>query len=334
MLADARADISPVRYPLMGRDRNQNRLITLYLPRSQWPFRWRDVDAETCRRYRQFISAELSSPGDAIISGAALSRRFTPAAAQALRDSLESFGFRRFHVILYLRDPADYYISDMQQMLKGSDATAPMGLHPKAFRYRMRRMTETWEHVFPDSLVVRKFPAKSESDITADFSALVYEFFGISLPRIPERMNSSISAEAMQIIQDYRLAFSPDDGGILTPDAAELVRFMQQSQAQVVQTKPVLKPEVAQCIRANHRTDGDFIKLHYGVDLGLTESQSTDLELGDNYRVGDLVESLDPEILYELLLRLAKSDLGKAPAKRSLARRAASRAYRAIRNRS
>jgi hypothetical protein len=114
MLADAREDISHIRYILIGRDRNQNRLITLYPRRNQWPLHWHDVDAETCRRYCQFISADFSSPGDAMISGAALSRWLTPAAVQALMDSLESFGFRRFHLTLYLRDPADYYLSDMQ----------------------------------------------------------------------------------------------------------------------------------------------------------------------------------------------------------------------------
>jgi hypothetical protein len=332
MLADAREFIAPVRYPLMNGDRDQNRLVNLYLPRDKWPVQWRDVRPETCREYRRFISRELAAPGDVIISAESLSSWFDPVAAQKLREDLEGFGFRRFHVIIYFRDPAEYYLSDIHQMLKTSDATAPMGCHPRAFRYHMRRMTETWEQAFPGSLVVRKFPAKSESDVTADFSALVYERLGVSLPRVPERANPTISAEAMQIIQDYRHAFPPDDGVILTPDAAALVRFLQQSQAEVAQTKPVLKPEVARCIRANHRADGDLIKLHYGVDLGLKESQSADLELGVNYRVSDLVKSLDPEIVYELLLRLAKSQLGRTPAKRSLARTAASRAYLAIRN--
>jgi hypothetical protein len=207
-----------------------------------------------------------------------------------------------------------------------------MGLHPKTFRYQMRCMTETWEHVFPGILVVRKFPAKSGSDTTGDFSALVYEFLGISLRHIQEWMNFSISAEAMQIIHYNRLAFSPNNGGILRSDAAELVRFMQQSHADVAKTKPVLKPGVAQCIRANHRADGDFISLRYGVDLGLTEAQSAGVEIGDDYRVGDLLESLDPEITYELLLRLAKSELRKIPGHRSPIRAAASWTCRAIRN--
>jgi hypothetical protein len=332
MLAVSRAVIAPVRYPLINGDRDQNRLVNLYLPRDKWPEPWRDIRPETCRKYRRFISRELAAPGSVIVSAESLSSWFDPVAAQKLREDLEGFGFRRFHVIIYFRDPAEYYLSNINQMLKNPAVSTPMGCHPRGFSYHMRRMTETWEQAFPGSLVVRKFPPTPESDVSADFSALAYELLGVSLPRIPERANPTISAEAMQIIQDYRLAFSWDDGRGLTQDLAGLVRFLQQSQAEVAQTKPVLKPEVAQCIRANHRADGDFIKLHYGVDLGLTESQSAELELGDNYRVSDLVEYLDPKITYELLLRLAKSELRKISAQRSPIRAAASRTYRAIRN--
>jgi hypothetical protein len=332
MLAVSREVIAPVRYPLMNGDRDQNRLVNLYLPRDKWPVQWRDVRPETCREYRRFLSRELAAPGDVIISAESLSSWFDLVAARKLREDLEGFGFRRFHVIIYFRDPAEYYLSNINQMLRTSDASAPMGCHPRAFRYHMQRMTETWEQAFPGSLVIRKFPPTPQSNVSSDFSAIVYNHLGVELPRVPERANATMSAEAMQIIQDYRLAFSPEGGGILTPDAAALVRFLQQTQAEVAQTKPVLQNHVAAYIRANHREDGDYIKLHYGVDLDLTASQSGDVELGDCYRVGNLVKSLDPEIVYELLLRLARSELGKSPAKLSLTRTAASRAYRAIRN--
>jgi hypothetical protein len=274
----------------------------------------------------------LAAPGDVILSAESLSSWFDRVAAQKLREDLEGFGFRRFHVIIYLRDPAKYYLSNLNQMLKTSDVSAPMGCHPSTFRYHMQRMTETWEQAFPGSLVVRKYPPTPQSDVPSDFRTLVYDYLGVELPRVPERANATMSAEAMQIIQDYRLTFSPHGGGILTPDAAALVRFLHQSQAEVAQTKPVLRNHVAACIQANHRGDGDYIKLHYGVDLNLTASQSGDVELGDCYRVGDLVESLDSTIVYELLLRLARSELGRSLAKRSPTRTAASRTYRAFRN--
>lgn len=332
MLADAREHMAPVRYPIMDRDRDQNRLVTLYLPRDQWPVQWRHVGPETCRRYRSFISKELTSADDAIISGEALSSWFNPAAAQRLRDDLEGFGFQRFHVILYIRDPADYYLSFMQQILKVSANGSPMGSHPALFRYELQCMAQTWEEAFPGSLVVRKYPAESASDIAADFCAQVSEYLGVSLPSIPARMNTTISAEAMQIIQDYRLAFWPNNGGILTPDAARLVRFLTEATTDVPQNKPVLKPAIAECIRANHKQDAEYIYSHYGVDLGLRETQPTHLQADHSFRVGDLVQTLDSEVVRELLLRLAKSELERAPAKRSLARRIASRAYRAIRS--
>lgn len=330
MLADGREDLAPVRYPLMKPDRDQNRLVTLYLPRDQWPVQWRHVRPRTRRRYRRFISKELASADAAIISGEALSSWFDLAAARKLREDLERFGFQRFHVILYVRDPADYYLSFMQQILKVSADGSPRGFHPASFRYELKRTALTWEEAFPGSLVVRKFPAKSESDICADFCAQVSEYLGISLPRTPTRMNETISAEAMQIIQDYRLAFWPNNGGILTRDAARLVKFLMESTTDIPQNNPVLKPAVAECIRANHKQDAEFIYDRYGVELGLRDAQPTQLRIDRNFRVGDLIQTLDPEVVRALMLRLAKSELEKAPPKRSLALRLASRVRRVI----
>jgi hypothetical protein len=331
VLAETAKVDSTFSFPLMNGDHNQNRLVTVYLPHSELPVHWRHAP-EACQRYRRFVLKELATARNAVISAEALSAYFNTRAAEQLRDDLERIGFRRFHVILYVRDPADYFLSFLQQILKSSDQTAPIGSHPASFRYGLRHISETWEHAFPGCVEVRKFPDNPPTaDVTQDFSALVQEHLGVSLPVISTRMNATISAEAMQIIQDYRLAFWPDNGGIVTPDTTRLVRFLEASMAEVPQNKPVLKPAVRACIRANHQLDGDFIYSRYGVDLGLTETQPVQFELDRSYRVGDLVESLDPEIVRELLLRLAKSEMERAPAKRSLARRVASRAVRAVR---
>ena len=49
-----------------------------------------------------------------------------------------------------------------------------------------------------------------------------------------------------------------------------------------------------------------------------------------NHRIDDIVESVDPDIVRELLLRLARVELGRRPAQRPLPLRLAARAYRAV----
>jgi ribosomal protein S13 len=315
----------------MNGEHNHNRLVTAYLPHDQLPVHWRHAP-EACRRYHRFILEELRSSSSAIISGEALSAFFTTAAAERMREDLERLGFRRFHVILYVRDPADYFLSFLQQTLKSSDEKAPMGWHPATFRYDIRRIVETWEQVFPGNLIVRTFAGNAEANVVEDFSSLLQEHLGMSLKPSRARMNATISAEGMKILQDYRLAFWPDNQGVLTPDTARLVSFLEQSTAAVHQTKPVLKSKVAEHIRANHEADMNFIYSRYGVELRQPNAIPQKQNLRPAYRVVDLVESLDSEVVHEVLLRLAKSELERTPAKRSLARRIASRAYRAIRS--
>ncbi len=332
-LANSRDRFAAVRYPVIGRDRDHNRLLTLYFPHDQLPVHWQHVSPEATRRYRRLLFEELAAVKSAIFSAEALSSYFTPAAAQQLRADLEYAGFQRFHVILYVRDPADYFLSAMQQTLKSTSDAAPMGYNPASFRYEFRRMSETWEDAFPGSLVVRKFLGGSKMDVVQDFSALTQEFLGISVNARPAMMNTTISAESMQILQNYRLAFWPDNGGVATPDTTRLISFLEGAAGDIAQTKPVLKRALAEHIRANHVEDAAFIRSRYGVDLLLTDSRpAPSLHVDQPYRVGDLLERVDPEVVHQLLLRLAKTELERRPPTRSIPHRVASRTYRGLRN--
>jgi hypothetical protein len=251
---------------------------------------------------------------------------FSAPHASLLRQDLESLGFRDFHVVLYVRDPADYFLSFMQQFLKASDPQ-PFIKDPVSWRYRFRRITEMWEQVFPDRLIVRKFPSDTHEDVVEDFASLLMQHLGVTLPRVTLRENTSLSAEGMQILQDYRETFWPDNGGRITPDTARLVRFLAEQAHGIPQTKPTLKPELAELIRANHKADAEILYASYGVDLGLQNCSATAAQPRETpYGVSEIVESLDPEIVRKLLLRLARTELGLS----SLLAGVATRAYRAI----
>lgn len=337
-LAGSRGALAPVCYPRAFGEINHNRLVMYYLPSDQVPRYLYDgfskgglLTQAKLERYRRTIFGQLASAGNAIISGEQLSSTFKPADAQKLRSDLESAGFKRFHVILYIRDPAEFFLSATQQRLKSPTSQRGLiGFDAASFKYEFRRIAETWEEVFPGDVIVRKFPGVSEGDAAEDFATLMREYLGVSLPAGQIRLNTTISAEAMQLLQSYRSTFRSMNDIRLNTDEHRLLQYLKQSPAEICQSKPVLKKPVAEWIRARHKPDADFIFGRYGVDLGLTEV-STDAELDPSraQRIDDLLETLDAEVVHQLLLGFAHSAVSKH-AQRSMPLRIAARVKRSI----
>jgi hypothetical protein len=91
------------------------------------------------------------------------------------------------------------------------------------------------------------------------------------------------------------------------------------------QTKPKLKADVAEEIRANHTEDAEFLKSRYGVDLGLGGSAGLGtLSAHSSWRVEDILESVDREIVQRLL-----EEFGQLR-QRPLPVRIATKAYRSV----
>ena len=267
---------------------------------------------------RTAILSELATASKAVLSAEALST-FPSRSVEQLRHDLESIGYSDFHVVLYIRDPAEYYLSVIQENLK-QPIDPPLVLDPLSFRYRFREIAETWAQVFPGRLLVRKFTTDPRHDVIDDFNAVLQQSLGVSLPRVDVRLNTSLSAEGMQILQDYRETFRPDTV-LMTPDVRQITSFLGQSIEKVPQTRPVLKPAVADAIRANHRADAEAVHCRYGVDLGLDGySPAGTASTRQSYRVEDIVSLVDPQIVNQLLLLLANTELGRSPAVRSLPR--------------
>jgi hypothetical protein len=168
-------------------------------------------------------------------------------------------------------------------------------------------------------------------DISDDFCNLLEGKLGVSLPPLTKRYNTSLSAEAMQILLDYRQSFWLDNGCFLTSDTLRLVRFLEASRNAPPQTRPVLKDEIAARIRANHAADAKVILERYGVDLGLRDRGPTAaLRSRETYRVSDIVQSVDADIVQQILLRLARAELARPHPERSQPLEIAARLYRSV----
>ena len=331
--AEAAGDLGRYRYPLVPGDRNHNRLLMLYLPHADQPsYRQLEFPRDGARfqrarrKYRRFIFGKLRTSEGAIISGEQLFSLKTSAALELRRD-LESLGFRQFHIVLYVRDPADFYLSRAQQMLKLPVHAKPAVIDPISFRYPFRSIAESWERAFPDRVIVRPYSSAVQYDVIADFSEVMQRCLGMTLPRASGRLNATVSAEAMVVLQEYRQAVGTDESGLRFPGLDHLVAFLVRSGQCTPQTPPMLKAAVAEQIRTNHSQDAEFLHSRYGVELGLGPSAGTQ-RLADrsSWRVEDILESADPEIIQ----RLREEFAGTVPSRRrSLPVRAAAWAYRA-----
>jgi hypothetical protein len=327
--------LGPYRYPMYRSDRNHNRLTTLYLRHRDLPQVWqaeypRDDDGfrRARRRYRRFLCGSLGVAGGAILSGESLSNYLSTPLAMRFRSDLESLGFNRFHVVLYVRDPAEFYLSLTQQMLKWSLFPTVVVEDPVTFRYGFRPIAQSWEQVFPGGVIVRPYPGSRGQDVTADFSGIMEDHLGIGLPHPMARLNPTLSAEAMVVIQDYRRAVGPGAKSLLIPDLDRLVAFLAQSGQRISQNRPELKADVAEQIRANHRQDAEFVKARYGVDLGLGRSGGTAaLAPRPAWHVESILQTVDPDIVQRLWDEFGRAAPGR---RRPGPLRVAERLYRAI----
>lgn len=317
-VAQERGHLKQVSYPLWGRSHNQQRVVSLYKAYEELPLPMRESFGpegkyyeRTRNRYRKFLFKELRAHRRAIISGESLCALFSSQQIKQLRQDLEMLGFREFHIVLYVRDPADFYLSSTQQRMKMA-IRPPFVMDPERFKYDFLNWAQAWEEIFPGRLIVRKFPPEKYSDIIEDFSAVLEERLGPRVPWAPMQMNTSLSAEGMLILHDYCETFSANHG-ILTPDRQKLVAFLERSHEVLPQTKPVLKQEIAELIRVAHKADASALKVQYGIDLGLESSDSKPAltRTAKPVRVADIVESFDPDVVQRLLLLIANKEFSR-----------------------
>lgn len=332
--AQKKGRLNPVSYPLWDHSPNHQRLVSLYLPYERLPLPMRHAYGpagkhyeRTREHYKKFLFQRLDRANHAVLSGESFSGLMSSQQATQLRMDLEKVGFRKFHVVIYVRDPADFYLSGVQQNLKMS-AMPPFIWDVQSFKYEFIKWIEDWEAAFPENIIVRKYPPEIHSDIIEDFSAVLQECVGVRIPWKPLNMNSSLSAEGMQILEYYREKFSASDGA-LRPDATRLIRYLQPSSQSLPQTKPVLKREIAELIRANHKADAKMLEAKYGIALQPESSRPRSKLAEDNrlYRVADIVEVVDGDIVQSLLLQIVQKEFSRP---RPLALRIAACVYRSV----
>jgi hypothetical protein len=251
-LGAAAADLEPkgICFPVgHGLPKNHNMLVGGFLEHEKLPRLFRQIYANDDRRmrrdFRNFMAGLLariatSKAHTIVLSGEMLFRKMGPRKIAALRDMLQPFA-DQITVMAYVRSPAQFYMSQVQQVLKASHKIVEPG--PRLYRGPL----ESYEALTDD---IRVVPYAREGlyggDIARDFLHRLSPKLGDIL-RDEQicQSNQTISAEGIDILQKYRKYGHPEENGTFTPDTGEVINLIAEAEAEIGGfTKPVVHEHV------------------------------------------------------------------------------------------
>lgn len=222
-------------------------------------------------------------------------------------------------LIAYFRRPSRYYLSVAQQQLKNACTM----FRPKPME--LRRHIENWERSMqcPMTAICYDRSALIGGDITTDFLHRVLdaeELAELDIPSISS--NETLSAESMEILQDYRCAIYPHSDEEHFEDSNALRKALAALETSVLpSTKPQLYPEIAEYIDYSS-TELLWLRERYGITFpDLDYSRIADRAaptLPDRLRVSDVCP-LDRDrkaVLYAHALKFIHDKLANELARR------------------
>ncbi len=219
------------------------------------------------------------------------------------------------HVVAFLRHPVDFYLSGVQQGLKAShEFTSPLDFirdTPGTFR--------RWS-AFPgcDSVTARLFDRSrlTGGSVVTEFNAILRSIIGPDLPELPDaNKNTSLSAEQMVVLQQYRRDFLADRKGQFVSQSNWIVSFFEElnQTGSLVGTQPTLTDGVRACIASRNARFTKGLDDMF-PDLGMAELRSippVEWEAQAAGWTGDIANILaghDPEIVQALMALLPDYD--------------------------
>lgn len=217
--------------------------------------------------YKAFVkkfSDELESyadSGNVLISSEFLFN-FNSLEVESFKNYFERKGFNDFKVLVYLRNPSDYYLSLVQQKVKAAHKIPS----PFEFKTNYCNSIDTWRKFFGESVCVREFDRGKmvNSDVLQDFSVIASEFFGECILLKGKSTNESVSAEGMVILQEFRKKFFLDKEDCFFKESNFLLKRIKEIECDYSGTKPKLKDGYMELILKNNFKDVSDLK-KYGV---------------------------------------------------------------------
>lgn len=231
---------------------------------------------------------------------------------QILKNYLLSLGITDIGILLYIRKPSDFYLSHIQQILKGSSTL----LCPLTFRYPFINTINSWSTIFPNQLVVRPFDksALHQACVVHDFLNEAYTFFGLPKDNFNQlnikNQNTSLSAESIIILQHYRHRYYPKNDHTMFIETNKLVNELSQLPPEIKQTRPMLTKQLSSHIDSMHTQDLQTLQANYDIDFKCSFQDSNKISALENFsRVESIMASYDTQSISDILLYLANKNL-------------------------
>jgi hypothetical protein len=262
-------------------------------------------------------------PEAVVLSSETLFRDLRPEGRRSLRAALAPLGEPT--VAVYLRRPSDYYLSALQQRLKSAHSvTAPRVKSPV-------RVLRAYAATFGAAALrprVYDRARLTDGDIVADFLGAHLPEFGVDPAGLRRRAwtNETISAEAMDLMRRFRLAFHPREENAPSEAGAQLVRLLHKSDTAVGAARPRLRPEIAERIDYARPDPLELRDAHGLVFPGLDYRRLERMGRRRNplgpltpllralwrpWRLEEIV-AIDPEVRTALLERIGRSRWARA----------------------
>lgn len=221
-----------------------------------------------------------------------------------LRKYLEDRGFEDFLIVVYLRDPASFYLSYTQQKLKGSSKA----YSPFKFKTGYKKHIELWAGVFgKKNIIVREYDkaALHKGSVLKDIETLVNHFFCISVSLPEVSSNRSLTAEGMAILQKFRNDYLKEHENRFAEESDILIKRLSSEKLAGYGSAPRLKKVYENVLRINNSEDIVYLQENFGIFKYLTVSED-DLPDASEYTgsVVDFLVDFDSDVYLDLLFEL------------------------------
>lgn len=256
-----------VLYPSTAPHKNNHRFLIPHLIESEDQQKTNPETREARELWQNVVQQiQREAPHTVLLSAEQLFRPWHPVQMNAMIAKLRSVA-TSIAVIAYIREPAALTLSLLQQGLKWR-ALPASGLKPP----NPRPALEAYQKADFDDLTVRAFDRRMLAG-----GSVVQDFFANSLPNIdianlvcPADDNTSISAEAMAVLQDIH-------SGKLRFQIGKPRREVRRADRQLSGfSSPQLRPEIRDAICASYE-HYDWLHENFGVRFQGGEFSNMDL---------------------------------------------------------
>jgi hypothetical protein len=332
---------SGVLYPDGGRVRNSHILLLQGLvPRARLPRGVRRLYGDNIAALERDMRAWLADveaaidaacPHTVILSEEFLFYVIDESALIELRRRMLGLG-HSVEVVAYLRRPSEHYLSSVQQLLKASHRIP--GPNPVAYRPTI----EGYANHVADRLHVVQYDRDSWHD-----GDILHHFLTSFVPDVDlrdavpaERVNESLSAEAMSLLAEYRSRVWPDEHNRFTEDTNRVVQALAASDGEVAGNRvPCLHDDVARTVDQSS-VDLLWLRDRYGIDFGGVDYSAIRPAAGHHppFASVDCMCRVDAdrreELMWRVMHRLAQDGAADKPAELSSARPSAAPSTRSL----